>query len=91
MTEQYEKLLHTSELAYVNDIVSQIPETMGGRKAFINILNTLAQRRTKETTRKLEKLSALEAGGVDNWDGYDFSMEELSAQWEEEDNDAQEG
>lgn len=25
----------------------------------------------------LDKLSALEAGGVDNWDGYDFALAEF--------------
>lgn len=34
--------------------------------------------RYKELLDKEETLQALEAGGVDNWDGYDFSMEELT-------------
>jgi hypothetical protein len=29
----------------------------------------------KEIERRLAKLEALEAGGVDNWEGYDFAME----------------
>lgn len=32
---------------------------------------------TKEQERRLAKLDALEAGGVDNWGNYDFAMEEL--------------
>ena len=91
MTERYEELLDQSELVYVQDIVSQIPETMGARDAFVRILNSLAERQTKEKRRNLEKLAALEGGGVDNWDGYDFSMEELLDQWEEEDNDERKG
>lgn len=30
----------------------------------------------KETQRKLDLLAALEAGGVENWDGYDLAIEE---------------
>lgn len=33
--------------------------------------------RLRELERAERKLSALEAGGVDNWDGYDFAMEEI--------------
>lgn len=32
--------------------------------------------------RAERKLSALEAGGVDNWDGYDWAMEALEAEEE---------
>lgn len=32
---------------------------------------------TKEEIRRLALLDALEAGGVDNWDGYNFATEEL--------------
>ena len=35
----------------------------------------------KEMQRRLRKLEALEAEGVDNWSGYDFALERL----EEED------
>ena len=30
--------------------------------------------------RSLDKLLALEAAGVDNWDGYDFAMEQLDGE-----------
>lgn len=30
----------------------------------------------KKMMRDIAKLTALEAGGVDNWDGYSFSLEE---------------
>jgi len=30
----------------------------------------------KQTQRKLDLLAALQAGGVENWDGYDFATEE---------------
>jgi len=29
---------------------------------------------SKDDRRRLAKLDALEAGGVDNWDGYDFAL-----------------
>lgn len=38
-----------------------------------------------ETLKKDQsKLIALENGGVDNWDGYEFAMEEMD-KWEKED------
>jgi hypothetical protein len=43
---------------------------------------------TPERIRELEKserkLLALEAGGVDNWDGYDFALESIRAEEEHE-------
>lgn len=43
---------------------------------------------TDEQLRAFEKsqakLNALEAGGVDNWDGYDFALEELRKEDERE-------
>ena len=36
----------------------------------------LTPKRIKELERAEAKLNALEAGGVDNWDGYDFSLKE---------------
>jgi hypothetical protein len=38
----------------------------------------------KEIERKLAKLAALEAGGVDNWDFYDESLKEYRATIERE-------
>jgi uncharacterized protein Yka (UPF0111/DUF47 family) len=35
----------------------------------------LSDKRIKELERAEAKLNALEAGGVDNWDGYDSSLE----------------
>lgn len=31
--------------------------------------------------RQLRKLEALEAAGVDNWEGYDEAMQEYQARW----------
>ena len=36
--------------------------------------------RLKELEEAEEKLNALEIGGVDNWDGYDFALEEIRKQ-----------
>ena len=38
-----------------------------------------SEERLKELQRNEAKLLALEAGGVDNWDGYDDSLEEWRA------------
>lgn len=89
MAEKFEALLSKGELDYVQDIVAQIPETMGARNAFIRILNALAERQTKENRRKLEKLAALENAGVDNWEWYD-ALEEVHEQWDEEDEEEKE-
>ncbi len=32
--------------------------------------------RITELEKQVELLDALEAGGVDNWDGYDFALED---------------
>lgn len=43
----YKKVLKASQLAYVEDIVSQIPETHGARAAFEIILDELADSKPK--------------------------------------------
>lgn len=40
---------------------------------------------TREIERRLAKLDALEAGGVDNWEGYDESLEEWRKEGEIDD------
>lgn len=40
----------------------------------------LTAERIKELERAELKLNALEAGGVDNWEGYDFAMEAIRAE-----------
>lgn len=44
---------------------------------------TISVKEYEKLTRALRKLYALEGAGVDNWEGYDFAMEEFWA--EEED------
>ena len=38
-------------------------------------MENLTESRVKELLEKEEILNALEGGGVDNWDGYDFALE----------------
>ncbi len=38
---------------------------------------TISRDEYERLQRAERKLSALEAGGVDNWDGYDWAMEAL--------------
>jgi hypothetical protein len=38
---------------------------------------TIPKKEYDELQATSRKLAALEAGGVDNWEGYDFSMESL--------------
>lgn len=40
--------------------------------------------RIKELEKAERKLLALEAGGVDNWDGYDFALESIRAEEQHE-------
>lgn len=50
--------------------------------------NSLAGRlpfKTSDEQRDLEKLWALEGGGVDNWDNYDDSLDEWRKKWFESD------
>jgi hypothetical protein len=81
--------LQPGSIDFMNEIIGQIPETMGVRAAFIAILENIAKP-TREVEQRLAKLQCLENGGVDNWDGYDFAMEqfnELFGDEEEEDED----
>jgi hypothetical protein len=41
------------------------------------VITKLRDKNTKLISR-LKKLHALEAAGVDNWEGYDYAMQELS-------------
>jgi len=43
---------------------------------------TISEDKYNELVRDQKKIRALEAGGVDNWEGYDDSLEEF---WDEED------
>lgn len=47
----YKDILKDSQLQYVEDIVSQIPEKMGARDAFVNILNVLAEGGAKKSQK----------------------------------------
>jgi hypothetical protein len=47
-------------------------------------MDKLSDSRIRELLAAEEKLNALEAGGVDNWDGYDFAMEPIRAKQERE-------
>lgn len=46
---------------------------------------TITEERLKQLEQAERKLSALEAGGVDNWGGYDFALEELRKEEERDD------
>jgi len=41
---------------------------------------SISKQRLKELERAELKLNALEAGGVDNWEGYDYSLEGYHAE-----------
>ena len=43
--------------------------------------------RYNELVEAEDKLAALEAAGVDNWDGYDFAMEVLHGEEENDDDE----
>ncbi len=45
---------------------------------------SITDERLKELEDAEEKLNALEVGGVDNWDGYDFAMEPIRRRAERE-------
>lgn len=68
--------LSDSEHQFMSDIAEQVPEV--ARAAFLGILEKMASPATpsKEVQRRLDKLQALENGGVDNWEWYDQSLED---------------
>lgn len=41
-----------------------------------DVMVEVSAKRLKELERRDVLLTALEAGGVDNWDGYDWSLED---------------
>ena len=82
--QPWEVDLPVSSQHFMQDIISQVPEECGARAAFISVLNQIAAP-SKEVQHRLDKLQALENAGVDNWDGYDWAMEELTD--EDDDND----
>lgn len=43
----------------------------------------ITEERLKELEKRDEKLSALESGGVDNWEWYEDSLEEFWKKYEE--------
>lgn len=58
------------EILYISETV---PSQAEFEKRLVAIFNE-----NKQAKARLEKLAALEAAGVDNWDGYDEAMESLS-------------
>ena len=82
--QPWEVDLADSAKQFMNEVIEQIPETGGARAAFVMILNRIAAP-TKEVQSRLDKLQALENGGVDNWDGYDWAMEELQGDANDDD------
>lgn len=78
--------LSPSEAGFMQDIVDQVPELARG--AFVGILDKLSEALPKEVQRDVAKLRALEAGGVDNWEGYDWSLED--AGWPDDEDEDEE-
>lgn len=68
------KTLQPSGVTFMNDIVQQMPEGLA-RQGFEMMLNKIAEGEP-EMQHKVAKLEALEAAGVDNWDGYDDALED---------------
>jgi hypothetical protein len=83
--DKWKEALKPAGVVFMQEIIDQIPEEHGARHAFTCMLEALTEHQPKEVEEKLAKLQALENGGVDNWDGYDFAMEELADEDEDED------
>ena len=79
--------LTAAQQKFLTEIQDQLPEMVKG--IFKLTLNALSEP-SKEVQGRLDKLAALEAGGVDNWEWYDLSLEAaglLDNDDEEEDDD----
>lgn len=83
MKKDWKDELAPASVEFMKDIINQVPDVARG--AFVMILNNIAKP-SKEDAKRLEKLDCLEAGGVDNWDGYDWALEDY-ADDEDDDND----
>ena len=62
--------------------VESLRESLKESEADVRRLSTPATKMTAEIEYKLEKLSALECAGVDNWEGYDYAMESMNEEEE---------
>lgn len=74
----WKNLCSISAAKFIQEIVDQVPADGGARAIFEQLLDRLAEGVTPEVQAKLDKLEALEAAGVDNWEGYDEAMAELT-------------
>jgi hypothetical protein len=75
-SEAWKEGLQPSSVDFMTSIIEQVPEAMGARSAFVTILNRIHDTVDPGINERLKKLDALEAGGVDNWENYDFAMED---------------
>ena len=71
----------------IKDLMTSHDELMAGVGAIVVdyvLLNScridgakaIADLKDDDSEERLKLLDALEAGGIDNWDGYDFSLED---------------
>lgn len=79
--------LSESEHEFMSEIIAQIPDI--AQASFVGILEKMAAPAgpSKEVQRQLDKLQALENGGVDNWEWYDQSLEDAGWFDEEDEED----
>ena len=82
--EPWEVNLPESMKTFIHEILEQIPEAGGARFAFVSTLNKIAAP-SKEVQQRLDKLTALEGSGVDNWEWYDDAIATLVDDEEDED------
>lgn len=78
----WQRELPEEVLSYLQGVFNKL--NSGEHDTLHAALNAVAAP-SKEVQRDLEKLAALEAGGVDNWEWYGDSLAELFVQWDAED------
>lgn len=79
--------LQKGSQSFLADIREQLPEEY--QTTFDRLLEKLGEP-SEEIQKRLDKLTALEVNGVDNWEGYDQSLEDaglLDNEDEESEND----
>lgn len=76
--------LQKASQEFLAEIKSQLPEEY--QVAFDLILHKLEEL-SKEVQARLNKLNALEAGGVDNWEWYEQSLEDAGLLDEDEESE----
>lgn len=76
-----------SSIQFMKDILEQVPEEMGARNAFVNVLDKLAAHVPPGVAKSAAMFDALAEAGVQEWEGYDDALADAGLSDSEDDAD----